>query len=56
MKEGNRWNPDPRNWAGFGQRSSDEMAFTWTSYYELDDEEYEAAIAERLESEKKTDN
>ena len=54
--EGNRWNPDPRNWAGFGQRSSDEMAFTWTSYYELDDEEYEAAIAERLESEKKTDN
>ena len=43
----NRWNPDPRNWAGFGQRSSDDMSFTWTSWYELDDEEFEAAVAER---------
>ncbi|MEE2637315.1 MAG: hypothetical protein VYE68_08810 [Acidobacteriota bacterium] len=43
----NRWNPDPRNWAGFGQRSSDDMSFTWTSYYELDDEEFEAAVADR---------
>ena len=44
---GNRWNPDPRNWAGFGQRSSDDMSFTWTSYYELDDDEFAAAVAER---------
>ena len=44
---GNRWNPDPRNWAGFGQRSSDDMSFTWTSYYELDDEAFEAALDER---------
>ena len=43
----NRWNPDPRNWAGFGQRSSDDMSFTWTSYYELDDEEFAAAVEER---------
>ncbi|MCY4660193.1 MAG: hypothetical protein OXF93_10340 [Acidobacteria bacterium] len=43
----NRWNPDPRNWAGFGQRSSDDMSFTWTSWFELSDEEYEAAVAER---------
>ena len=43
----NRWNPDPRNWAGFGQRSSDDMSFTWTSWFELSDEEFEAAIAER---------
>ncbi len=43
----NRWNPDPRNWAGFGQRSSDDMSFTWTSYYELDDDEFAAAVAER---------
>ena len=43
----NRWNPDPRNWAGFGQRSSDDMSFTWTSWFELDDEEFEAAVAER---------
>ncbi len=45
----NRWNPDPRNWAGFGQRSSDDMSFTWTSWYELDDEEFEAARDERRE-------
>ena len=44
---GNRWNPDARNWAGFGQRSSDDMSFTWTSYYELDDDEYAAAVEER---------
>ena len=43
----NRWNPDSRNWAGFGQRSSDDMSFTWTSYYELDDDEYAAAVEER---------
>ena len=43
----NRWNPDPRNWAGFGQRSSDDMSFTWTSYYELDDDDYAAALEER---------
>jgi len=45
---GNRWNPDPRNWAGFGQRSSDDMSFTWTSYYALSDEEFErAGVVER---------
>jgi len=44
----NRWNPDPRNWAGFGQRSSDDMSFTWTSWFELDDEAFEAALKERL--------
>lgn len=43
----NTWNPDPRNWAGFGQRSSDDMSFTWTSYYELDDEAFAAAVEER---------
>ena len=44
---GNRWNPDAENWAGFGQRSSDDMSFTWTSYYELTDDEFAAAVAER---------
>ena len=44
---GNKWNPDPRNWAGFGQRSSDDMSFTWTSYYELNDEEFTAAVEQR---------
>ena len=52
----NRWNPDPRNWAGFGQRSSDDMSFTWTSWYELDDEEFEAARDERRELTDNNDN
>ena len=43
----NRWNPDPRNWAGFGSRSSDDMSFSWTSWYELDDEEFAAAVEAR---------
>ena len=45
--EANRWNDDPTNWAGFGQRSSDEMSFAWVSWYELDEESYEKAVAER---------
>ena len=54
--EANRWNPDPRNWAGFGQRSSDDMSFTWTSYYELDDDDFAAALAEREAMANNNDN
>jgi hypothetical protein len=43
----NPWAGDSRNWVGFGQRSTDEMAFSWISWYELTDEEYEAAVEER---------
>ena len=46
--ESNPWAGDSRNWVGFGQRSTDDMSFSWISYYELTDEEYEAAVAERL--------
>ncbi|MBM62302.1 MAG: hypothetical protein CL484_05075 [Acidobacteria bacterium] len=45
--EGNRWNDDPTNWAGFGQRSSDEMSFAWVSWYELNDESFEQEVEER---------
>ena len=45
--DANRWNDDPRNWAGFGQRSSDDMSFSWVSWYELDDEEFEAELDAR---------
>ena len=37
---GNPNNPDPRNWAGDGGRTIDEMSFAWVSYYTLSDEEY----------------
>jgi hypothetical protein len=43
----NIYNPDPSNWAGFGQRSIDDMAFAWVSYVWLDDEEFERQVAER---------
>jgi hypothetical protein len=45
--EGNRWNDDPRNWRGFGQRSTDDMSFSWISWYELNDEDFEAEVAAR---------
>ena len=45
--DANRWNDDSTNWAGFGQRSSDEMSFSWVSWYELNDEEFEAEVDER---------
>jgi hypothetical protein len=43
----NKWNPDPRNWAGFGQRSSDDMAFAHISWYALNDDEFKQAVEER---------
>ena len=43
----NPWAGDSRNWVGFGQRSTDDMSFSWISYYELTDEEYAASVAER---------
>ncbi len=45
--DANRWNDDPRNWAGFGQRSSDDMSFAWVSWYELDDVAFKAELAAR---------
>jgi mono/diheme cytochrome c family protein len=36
----NRFNPDPRNWVGDGNRTIDEMGFSWIGWYDLTDEEY----------------
>src|SRR5216684_474928 len=36
----NRFNPDPRNWVGDGNRTIDEMGFSWIGWYDLSDEEY----------------
>ena len=54
--EANRWNDDPTNWAGFGQRSSDEMSFAWVSWYELDDESFDEAVEERAMAADNNDN
>jgi hypothetical protein len=36
----NRWAADPRNWVGWGNRSTDEMSFAHISWYTLTDEEF----------------
>jgi hypothetical protein len=43
----NPLNPDPSNWIGWGERTEDEMAISWISYYYISDEEYKERIAER---------
>ena len=43
----NRYNPDPKNWAGFGQRSIDDMSFSWVSYVWLTDDDFKRQLEER---------
>jgi hypothetical protein len=43
----NRFNPDPRNWVGDGQRTIDEMGFVWIGWYDLTDKEYKEQLAAR---------
>src|SRR5262245_37359890 len=43
----NKYNPDPRNWTGFGNRSIDDMSFAWTSWIVLPDDEFKARVAAR---------
>ena len=43
----NRNNPDPRNWVGFGNRTTDDMARHWLTFYYMSDEEFKAELAER---------
>jgi hypothetical protein len=48
----NPWNPDPRNWVGFGNRTSDDMSRLWLNFYTLSDEEFKAELA--AQSKKRT--
>lgn len=50
----NRYNPDPRNPAGFGNRSIDEMGFAWINAHSMSDEEFKKQVAERAARNKKT--
>ncbi len=43
----NRYNPDPKNWVGFGNRSIDDMSFAWMSFFHMPTEEFETKVAER---------
>lgn len=43
----NRRNPDPAMWAGFGERSVDDMVQVWLDIVYLDDAEFQRLVAER---------
>ena len=49
----NKWNPNPRNWAGYGSRTIDDMSFAWVSLYYLDEADYQQRVAVKN---KKTSN
>ena len=44
---GNKNNPDPRNWVGFGNRTTDDMARHWLTFYTMTDQEFQQELAER---------
>ena len=43
----NKYNPDPRNWVGFGNRTTDDMSRHWLTFYTMTDEEFKAEVAGR---------
>jgi hypothetical protein len=43
----NPHNPDPAMWAGFGERSVDDMLQVWLNIVDLDDNEYKRLVEER---------
>jgi hypothetical protein len=50
---GNKFNPDPSNPVAFGQRTIDDMSFSWLTFYYLSDDEYKQALDERKAKRKK---
>jgi hypothetical protein len=48
----NRYNPDPKNWVGYGQRTIDEMGFAWVGWIDLTQQEYEQQLADRKAQQK----
>ncbi|HXI27976.1 MAG TPA: hypothetical protein VNG89_06130 [Vicinamibacterales bacterium] len=46
----NKYNPNPRNWVGYGQRTIDEMSFAWVSLFYIDDGEYQQRVAARTKT------
>ena len=45
--ENNRYNPDPDQWVGTGDRTADEMSHAWIAVTHLDEEGYQRLVAER---------
>ena len=46
---GNPHNPDPDQWVGMGQRTTDEMSHAWIAVTHLDEEGYERLVEDRVE-------
>lgn len=40
----NPFNPDPRNWVGYGERTNDEMSKSWVNFYYMSDEEFKSEL------------
>jgi mono/diheme cytochrome c family protein len=45
--ENNKYNPDPDQWVGIGDRTADEMSHAWIAVTHLDEEGYEQIVTER---------
>lgn len=43
----NKYNPNPRNWVGYGQRTIDEMSFAWVSLFYIDEADYQQRVDAR---------
>jgi len=43
----NKWAADPRNWVGWGNRSTDDMSFAHISWFTLSDEEFAQHLRQR---------
>jgi hypothetical protein len=43
----NKYNPNPKNWVGYGQRTIDEMSFAWVSLFYLDEADYQQRLLAR---------
>jgi mono/diheme cytochrome c family protein len=52
--ENNPMNPDPDQWVGAGQRTTDEMSHAWIAVSHLDQAAYEKLLAERKARDSKT--
>jgi hypothetical protein len=50
----NKYNPDPRNWVGFGNRTTDDMSRHWLTFYPMTDEEFKAEVADRAARKRST--
>jgi len=44
---GNKNNPDPEQWVGYGERTVDEMAHAWMNVTYLSDDEYKKIVQQR---------